>query len=95
MERLMKISEEESKVFHTILSHEDRGLDKKYTLRLLQNTLNGLSYSLDFETQKVLEFYSDLQSSKIEHLDIHPRNIMKNKNGQFFMIDFDRCTLKE
>lgn len=95
MEKLTKISEEESKVFHTILSHEDRGLDKKYTLRLLENTLNGLSYSLDFEIHKVLEFYNNLQSSKIEHLDIHPRNIMKNKNGQFFMIDFDRCALKE
>ena len=32
MEKLNKISDDEQKVFHTILSHEDRGLNKNFSI---------------------------------------------------------------
>jgi hypothetical protein len=94
MEKLNRISEDESKVFHTILSHEDRNINKNYSPDELQEILKGLSYGLDFDFDKVKDFYSTLQTCPIYHSDIHSRNIMKTNSNDFKLIDFDRSYLR-
>lgn len=94
MEKLLKISEDEKKVFHTILSHEDRGIVKNFSDEKLRKTLSGLSRGLDFDERRVILFYDNLKNSSIQHLDIHVRNIMKDAEGNFRLIDFDRIKLE-
>ena len=93
MEKCQKLSEDEKKVFHSIVSHEDRGLMKNFSPLKLRQILFGLSRGLDFDVEKVIIFYESLLSSKIIHNDLHPRNIMKDKDGNFKLVDFDRCDL--
>lgn len=94
MEKLQKISEDEKKVFHSILSHEDRGIDKNFPLEKVEEMLTGLSRGLDFDVKRVIFFYERLILAPISHLDIHPRNIMRDADGNFKLIDFDRVQLK-
>lgn len=93
MEKLYKISEDEKKVFHTILSHEDRGIVKNFSEEKLRETLFGLSRGLDFDGDRVILFYNNLKNFSIRHLDIHVRNIMKDSKGNFRLIDFDRVEI--
>lgn len=95
MERLLSLSEDENKVFHSIISHEDREIKKDFSLEEVFVILQGLTRGLDFDLEKIMAFCKQLRLSKINHNDLHPRNIMKNKNGQFKIIDFDRTILEE
>jgi len=94
MEKLNKLSEDEKKVFHSILSHEDAGKIKKYSQEKLKQILNGLKRGLDFDYDKVMNFCNGLSQLQFKHNDIHPRNIMKDNRNNFKLIDFDRCELK-
>lgn len=94
MEKLIPISEDERKVFHTILSHEDRNIKKNYTSSELEKILSGLKRGLDFDAERVKFLCERLRESPIKHLDIHPRNIMKNAEGDYKFIDFDRARLQ-
>lgn len=94
LEKLDKTTEDEKKVFHTILSHEDANKNKNYTLSDVKEILNGLSYGLEFDRKKVLNFYEKIQKSKFKHLDLHPRNIMKDKVGNYKLVDLDRIKIK-
>jgi len=94
VEKLEKLTEDEKKVFHTILSHEDRGITKNYTPEKLRETLQGLGRGLDFDAEKVTLFCDNIRKSPVSHLDLHPRNIMKTKGGEFKLIDFDRSILE-
>lgn len=94
MEKLNKISEDEKKVFHSILSHEDRGLKKNFSILKIKEMLRGMSKGLDFDTKRVIFFCENIAKQAICHNDIHPRNIMKDNSGNFKLIDFDRCELK-
>lgn len=91
MEKLNKISEDEQKVFHSILSHEDRGIEKNYPLSKIKKMLEGQGQALDFDEKKVMLFCENLRASPVRHLDIHARNVMKDQDGNFKLIDFDRC----
>ena len=91
MERLQKISEDEAKVFHSILSHEDRGIEKNFSSEKIQEILQGLSRGLDFDAKKVTLFCDNINRAAISHLDLHPRNILKDADGNFKAIDMDRC----
>lgn len=93
MEKLQKISENESKVFHSILSHEDRGIEKNYPPEKIQEMLQGLSRGLDFDAEKVTLFCDNINEAALSHLDLHPRNILKDADGNFKAIDMDRCEL--
>lgn len=95
MEKCLKISSDEKKVFHTILSHEDREIKKNWSRVKVEETLTGLSFGLDFDREKVLNFWDNVSRLPMQHTDIHPRNIMKRSNGEFCLIDFDRCKLTE
>jgi serine/threonine protein kinase len=94
MERLVGISEDEKKVFHSLLSHEDRGIFKNYSILKIKKMLEGMQLGLDFDMGRVIFFCEKLMQSSIIHNDLHPRNIMKDKDGNFKLIDFDRCTIK-
>jgi thiamine kinase-like enzyme len=94
MEKLNKISEDEKKVFHSIMSHEDQNLHKNFSMSKIKNMLQGLSMGLDFDASKIIIFCENLRSTVIHHNDIHPRNIMKDNFGNFKLIDFDRCYFK-
>ncbi len=93
MEKLNKISEDEAKVFSTIISHEDLNKEKKYNFLELEKILNGLNVGLDFDKQKVTLFLDNLKNTNIIQNDCHQRNILKNNNGDFKFVDLDRCYL--
>lgn len=93
MERCCRLSEDEKKVFHSVLSHEDHGASKKYSDQQLQKVLYGLSMGLEFDSKKVFQFCQNLKKTPIDHSDLHPRNIMKDRAGNFKLIDFDRSKL--
>jgi serine/threonine protein kinase len=95
MEKLSKISEDEKKVFHSILSHEDRNAKKNFSILKIKEMLSGLRLGLDFSSEKIILFCENLNNVSISHNDIHPRNIMKDKNNNFKLIDFDRCTINK
>lgn len=94
MERLQKISEDESKVFHSILSHEDRGIEKNFSPDKVAKMLQGLSRGLDFDAEKVTLFCDNINKAAASHLDVHPRNIMKDEANNFKLIDLDRIELE-
>lgn len=94
MDKLEPCSEDECKVFHSVLSHEDRNLKKDYTKDQLLYMLKGLERGLDFDLQEALQFCLDVKECKFVHLDLHPRNIMK-KNNHFKLIDLDRIQYEE
>jgi len=93
MEKLEKISEDERKVFDSIISHEDRGKKKNFSPERIKEMLSGMALGLDFDTKKVTFFCENFKKSPVAHLDIHPRNIMKDAAGNFKLIDFDRAEM--
>ncbi len=93
MEKLNKISEDEKKVFHSIISHEDRNMKKNFSSQKLHEILLGLNRGLDFDFKKITFFCENLKNSPIRHYDIHIRNIMKDSLGNFKLIDLDRTEL--
>ena len=94
MEKLRKISEDESKVFHSILSHEDRGIAKNFSLDKIREMLEGLGRGLDFDAEKVMLFCENINEASVYHLDLHPRNIMIDDSSNYKCIDMDRCELE-
>jgi hypothetical protein len=90
MEKLEKLSDDESKVFFTLLSHEDNNKKKNYTEENAIEILNKLKIGLDFDFDKVLYFFNKIMLNEINHLDISERNIMKDSCGTFKLIDFER-----
>jgi serine/threonine protein kinase len=94
MERLNRLSEDEYKVFHTLISHEDKNISKNFSPDKVQEMLKGLSRGLDFNAERVTFFCNNFKNTPIIHQDIHVRNILKDDYGNFKMIDFDRAQLK-
>lgn len=94
MEKLNKISEDEKRVFHSILSHEDRGIEKNFSPEKIHEMLQGMGQALDFDPEKVTLFCDNIKRASVSHLDIHVRNIMKDDAGNFKLIDFDRIELE-
>lgn len=90
MEKCFPISEDEMKVFHSILSHEDNNIEKNFSIQKIENMLKGMSIGLDFSHIKIMNFIKKIRSNNIKHTDAHPRNIMKDNLGNFKFIDFDR-----
>ena len=93
MEKLLKISDDEQKVFSTLVSHEDREKKKDYGPEKVSKILSDLSRGLDFDAERVTFFCENFRKTAVRHLDVHPRNIMKDSAGNFKLIDFDRAQL--
>lgn len=90
MEKLLPLTEDEQKVFHTLLSHEDANKQKVYTRERLISLAEELSSGLSFDRNKALAFCFAIMNCPIRHKDLHQRNIMKNVAGGFRLVDFDR-----
>lgn len=95
MQKLQKTTEDERKVFHSILSHEDSGKKKNFSPEKIREMLEGMGRSLDFDAEKVTLFCDNIRGATISHLDIHVRNIMKDDMGDFKLIDLDRIELEK
>ena len=95
MEKCFPISEDEKKVFHSIISHEDLGIEKNYSEERVKEMLSGMAVGLDFELERIIFFYRNFKKVPICHRDLHVRNIMKDVSGNFKLVDFDRTTLLE
>lgn len=95
MEKCFPISEDERKVFHSIISHEDLGIEKNYSEERVKEMLSGMAVGLDFEPERIIFFYRNFKKVPIYHRDLHVRNIMKDASGNFKLVDFDRTTLLE
>lgn len=93
MERLNKLTDDEKRVFHSLISHEDRNAVKDLSPAKVENILAGLSTALDFDAALVRLFLDALRTSSLIHGDLHTRNIMKRDNGDYALIDLDRCTI--
>ena len=91
LEKLFKISNDEKEVLSRILFKPNKDFDYSnlYSHNKAIRILNKIN--LDFNKEEILKFYSNIKKSPIIHSDIHLSNIMKNKDGQFKLIDFDRC----
>lgn len=92
MEKLFHLSNDEEKVFHTLVtSHLLNVRNKEADLRIAQ-ILRQLSQGLDFSQERLTLFLQQLRDCPIRHTDLEPRNIMKDASGNFKLIDFDRLT---
>lgn len=94
MENLNYITQDEGKVFHSLLSHEDRNISKNYSMPEIKKIIKNLQRGLDFSDKAVILFCDEIKKSNIMHFDIHPRNIMKDKMGKFKLIDLDTLYFK-
>jgi len=94
MEKLFKISEDERKIFHSIVSHEDQRKKKNFSSSKVREMLAGMKTALDFDEERVIFFYENFRDGPLSHLDVHVRNIMKDSSGKFKLIDFDRLELR-
>lgn len=94
MDKLNCISDDESKVFRSIISHEDSNIKKNFSILEIKKMLKGMAVGLDFDAAMVIFFCERLQDSPVNHNDLHERNIMKDSKGYFHLIDFDRATIR-
>lgn len=96
MEKLEKTSDDERKALHSLISHEDMNREKSFDKKRILTLLDGLSFGLEFDYSKMLEFCERLQNLEtvgIKYLDYHPRNVMKDLDGNFKLIDIDRMSI--
>jgi hypothetical protein len=95
MEKLLPLSSEETKLFHTLLSHEDANKQKDFSPEGLTKRVDELADWFIFEKKDVLAFCLAATSGKIRHKDLHERNIMRNRLNQFKLVDLDRLELTQ
>jgi serine/threonine protein kinase len=105
MEKLEPLTQDETKVFHTLISHEDRNVFKDLAPDVVAQKLHGLARGLDFDPAVVTLFLEQLHTmaarrlqerdhqTQLVHRDLEPRNIMKDKTGHYRLIDLDKATL--
>lgn len=83
MDCCTKLTEDEKRVFHSILLNKNSFKENYISL------LNGMNDFLDFNIENVINFVNEVQQSSIKHIDISTCNIMKF-NDEFKLIDLDR-----
>ena len=93
MEKLFPISEDEQKIFHTLVSHEDANKKKKFPTKQIISILEDLSRWLSFDKEKAKNFCIAATSGPIYHKDLHIRNVMKNARGDYKLVDLDRLEI--
>lgn len=93
MDKCFRITDDEYKMFHSLVSHEDMNKVKKLSTNVVKKRANGLHLGLDFNIEHAIMFCDKLRESNIKHLDLHPRNIMKDKFGEFKLVDLDNLKI--
>jgi thiamine kinase-like enzyme len=91
MDKCFSLSEEEKKVFHSIISplKKFRSTDKS------EKILIGLSKGFDFDIKKIMSFVKGVSSLPFTHSDLSVLNIMNDIHGNLKLIDFDRAKLEK
>lgn len=89
-EKLQPLSDDEKKLFKTICQAINGELELE---RTIEEIVVELGAWLKFDSEKVIKFYNALGSLPIENNDFHRRNILKDAEGNFKLIDFDLAKL--
>lgn len=84
-EKLLRISLDEMKVFDAVSDYHNKFNSQKS----LQESIIDLKGYFNFDFDKVLAFCCNLQKLPIDNHDFRHCNIMKDKNDNFKLIDFD------
>jgi len=92
MEKLNPLSEDECKVFKTICDAFNGEVKIERTVEII---VKEQKEWLKFDDEKILNFYKSLSDLKIDHKDFEPRNIMKDKDNNIKLIDFDLSKMQE
>lgn len=90
IEKLLPLTEDENKVFKTVCKSYNANIPSK-TIPYLDELKNWFA----FDYNKVHQFYMALPVLPIHHHDFHRRNIMKDQDGNFKLIDFELLEIKE
>ncbi len=85
MEKLIPISFDEKRVFDTIVKGKGT----------VEELVAGQKDWLIFEPEKVLTFMAQVNSTPLFHNDFNSRNIMKDSEGNFKLIDLDYAEIKK
>ena len=95
MEKLNAITDDEKRVFNTLVSHQDSNKVKDLSPQVIDKLISYLEIGMDFEAHKVRQFCRTIDGNNIKHLDLHERNIMKDDQGNFKLIDLDRIQINQ
>ena len=90
MEKLLPLSDDEHRVFESLCREYNGELGNGKFLTHLQE----LHQWLDFSYVKIFEFYKKVAKLPIIHRDFNRRNIMKDNDGNFKLIDFELVVIK-
>jgi hypothetical protein len=95
MDKLRELKPDERDLFAAILERPDRIISSNYDPAVLERFLQEWRGGLDFDRERVMLLLDRYHAATIEHEDFHQRNIMKDANGDFKLIDLERTTIKE
>lgn len=90
MEKLIPITKDEDKILKSLCDLKNN----KINTFSFPKIVDELKHYYLFDRDKVLDFYDGLDSSIVIHNDFHRRNIMKDNDGNFKLIDLDRISIK-
>lgn len=90
LERLQPLTEPEQKVMKSVCMDYNGNIE---TGKCLYH-IDELKGWLEFNAHKVITFYTALGNLPVIHRDFHRRNIMKDAQGNFKLIDFELLDIK-
>ena len=91
MEKLYPLTEDEQKMIKSVCMDYNGNIENG---KALQHIVE-LQEWLEFDKEKVVSFHQGLTSLPVKHRDFHRRNIMKDKNGNYKLIDFELIDIVE
>lgn len=94
MEKLERPTDDEIRVLESLISCQG-GIRYNYSMDATRVLLEGLIKGLTFNMEKMMTFANDYVLCPIIQTDLHTGNILKDKEGNFKVVDFDRLTFKK
>lgn len=94
MQKLKKTSDDELKIFSNFLPGADNIVKTNFSIEKAEIVLQELKGLLNFDYDKIRSFCENIKKSPVIHQDIHPKNVMADEAGNFYLIDLDRCKLQ-
>ena len=91
LEKLQPLTEPEQKVMKSVCMDYNGNIETGKCL----HHIDELKEWLEFNPSKVIDFYTSLTHLPVAHRDFHRRNIMKDLDGNFKLIDFELVDIKE
>lgn len=91
MEKLLPLTDDELKVMTSVVMDYNGNIESGKCLQHIQE----LQEWLEFDAAQAEHFYDSLVQLPVVQRDFHSRNIMKDKEGEFRLIDFECLDLKD